>query len=156
MASTSSTTTNKPFHTYENVGYDDQQQSVVVNNSFIIPSNATSSSSSSLTLSNNGTTNNNNGSGSNSGGFSATALTSISTPTNHSTIVGGSGLLLPTGAATSIAINKTAIESPFVDPLIHGKLIFFSCSSFYCCCCCHCLAHISRHAACLLFSYIIR
>lgn len=66
-------TTNKPFHTYENVGYEDQ-----VNHNHYAPP------TSNATLANTMATNNNNG-------------------------------------ISGIAINKTAIESPFPDP-IDGKL----------------------------------
>lgn len=64
--------TNKPFHTYENVVYDDQASS----NHYATPQNSTS-----------------------------TTLTTTTVATN-----------------TGIAVNKTAIESPFPDPL-NGKVI---------------------------------
>lgn len=63
-------TTNKPFHTYENVGYDDQ----VVNSHYV------------------------------------TQPTIVSTNTTIASTSNG------------IAINKTAIESPFPDPM-NGKLM---------------------------------
>lgn len=64
-------TTNKPFHTYENVGYDDQT------NIHYVP------------------------------------------PTVNNT---SSGITSAVSANTAIAVNKTAIDSPFVDP-VHGKLM---------------------------------
>lgn len=72
MASTS----NKPFHTYENVGYDEQANSHVTS----VAASATAAASNIITK----------------------------------TLATNSG---------GVAINKTAIETPFPDPLL-GKLIY--------------------------------
>lgn len=67
-------TTNKPFHTYENVGYDDQ-----TNNHYVPPPLSTTTNS---------------------------VTTAVSTNSIGTTV------------------SKTAIESPFPDP-IHGKLTLY-------------------------------
>lgn len=75
MASTS----NKLFHTYENVGYDEQANNHI-----------------------------------------ASAVASVTAPAAASNIASKAIATNTSG----IAINKTAIDTPFPDPLL-GKLIYF-------------------------------
>lgn len=90
-------TTNKPFHTYENVGYDDQP--LPSNSNHYVPQQTTTTTTTATTITTNATTTNGSASG-----------------INSNATIGSNN--------TAIAVNKTAIESPFADPMLHvGKLI---------------------------------
>jgi hypothetical protein len=121
MASTAS---NKPFHTYENVGYDEQQIKPANTNINYASSSSSSLSSANPTITTTTASNqihNTNSFGNNNNN-------------NHSNSLNfNNGLAQTTIAATpsmgampscgTIAVNKAAIESPFTDPILVGKLM---------------------------------
>ena len=79
-------TTNKPFHSYENVGFEEQTK---VTNHYVQPNNAIAPTPMMI---NNGNM--------------------TSTPNNAAS-----------GCSSGIAINKTAIGSPFeIPPIMNGKM----------------------------------
>uniref|UniRef100_A0A6G1SNF1 Arfaptin-2 n=1 Tax=Aceria tosichella TaxID=561515 RepID=A0A6G1SNF1_9ACAR len=123
-----STANNKPFHTYENVGYDEQQSITTNSNINYAPSSSSLSSSTVInsivptqacntnTINNN--TNNHINNGGNNSNNNNTAISFNNAFAQTSTIASNPPTIGPLPSCSGFAVNKAAIESPFTDPML--------------------------------------